>query len=41
MAKKPKSKKKTKELKLDRDGRPINDYRGKKFDKKLGRFVYT
>ena len=32
---------KRKAKKLDKNGKPVHDYRGKKWNKKLGRFVYT
>ncbi len=34
-------KRKSTEKKLDIRGNPVGDYRGKKWNKKLGRFVYT
>lgn len=36
-----KKKKPKKKRKLDIHGKPVGDYRGKKWDEKLGRFVYT
>jgi hypothetical protein len=36
-----KTKRKLKEKKLNIHGKPVSDYRGKKWNKKLGRFVYT
>lgn len=32
---------KKKTQKLDKNGKPVGDYRGKKWNKKLKRFVYT